>query len=183
MFDVGHADVNVSKGAVPFLPNLHPCERLAKVKNNAHVPPRPRGVPADPRHDTAHGLHTAAVRLIRRARTADVQIDLDGPRASVLSVLVSNGPVPIGRLAVLEQVSPPAITKTVSALEADGLAERTRSDSDRRVVMVRATPRGRAVLERGRAARIRLVAQLLDGLSDRDRQALDKAAEIIGRIV
>jgi len=39
------------------------------------------------------------------------------------------------------------------------------------------------VLERGRAARIRLVAQLLDGLSDRDRQALDKAAEIIGRIV
>lgn len=153
------------------------------MKNNGQPPARPRGIPADARHDTANALHSAALRLLRRARTADVQMDLDGPRASVLSVLVFHGPIPIGKLAVLEQVSPPAITKTVSALEGAGLAERVRSETDRRVVMVRATARGRQVLERGRAARVKLVAGLLEGLSDKDRQSLDRAASIITRIL
>jgi DNA-binding MarR family transcriptional regulator len=50
--------------------------------------------------------------------------------------------LPIGRLATAEQVSPAAITKAVAALEAAGLAERVRSDEDRRVVLVRATAAG-----------------------------------------
>ena len=96
------------------------------VKDNG-LPPPPRGLPADPRHATANALHSAALRLLRHARAADGAMDLDGPRASALSVLVFGGAMPIGRLAVAEQVSAPAITKTVAALEADGLAERLRS--------------------------------------------------------
>ncbi len=147
------------------------------------LPPLPRGVPDDPRHQAANSLHSAAVRLLRRVRTADPRINLDGPRASALSVVVFGGPVPVGRLAEIEQVTAPAITKTVSALEADGLVERHRSDSDRRVVVVRATPAGRTLLERGRAARVRLVADLLSGLSDRDRQTLVRAAGIIATLL
>ncbi len=150
------------------------------VKDISQLPALPRGLPADARHQTANMLHSAALRLLRRARTADAEMDLDGPRASALSVLVFGGPLSIGRLATIEQVSAPAITKTVSALEADGLVERLRSDADRRVVVVRATSRGRAVLERGRAARVRVVAALLDGLSERDRRALDRAVQIVG---
>ncbi len=71
----------------------------------------------------------------------------------------------------------------MSALEADGLVERERSDADRRVVLVRATPAGRALLERGRAARVRLVADLLSGLGDRDRQTLARAAEIMATLL
>jgi len=71
----------------------------------------------------------------------------------------------------------------VSALEGAGLAERVRSETDRRVVMVRATARGRQVLERGRAARVKLVAGLIEGLSDKDRQSLDRAASIIIRLL
>ena len=99
--------------------------------------------------------------------------------ASALSVLVFGGEMPIGRLAVAEQVSAPAITKTVAALEADGLAERLRSAEDRRVVLVRATAAGRALLEQGRAARVRLIANLLGELSERDRRTLDRAADLI----
>jgi DNA-binding MarR family transcriptional regulator len=106
-------------------------------------------------------------------------MDLDGPRASALSVLVSGGPVPIGQLAVAEQVSAPAITRTVTSLEAQGLVERVRSEADRRVVLVRATGRGRALLERGRAGRIRVVAELLDRVSERDRRTLARAAQIL----
>ena len=156
-------------------------ERLTEVKDT--LPPPPAGVPDDERHRTANALHSAALRLLRRARTADVTMDLDGPRASALSVVVFAGPLPIGRLAALEQVSPPAITKTVTALESDALVERVRSGGDRRVVLVRATARGRALLERGRAGRVRAVAELLATLSERDRRTLARAADIIASLL
>jgi len=156
-------------------------ERLTQVKNT--LPPPPRGVPGDPLHATANALHSAALRLLRRARTADATMDLDGPRASALSVVVFAGPLPIGRLAALEQVSPPAITKTVTALETEGLVERVRSGDDRRVVLVRATAHGRALLERGRAGRVRVVAKLLESLNERVRRALARAADIIADLL
>jgi DNA-binding MarR family transcriptional regulator len=108
-------------------------------------------------------------------------MDLDGPRAAALSVLVFGGPMPIGQLATVEQVSAPAITKTVTALEAAGLARRERSSRDRRVVLVRATAKGRALLERGRAARVAAVAGLLTGLSATDLRTLARAAAIVAR--
>lgn len=144
-----------------------------------HLPQPPAGVPVDDLHATANALHSAALRLLRHARTGDRGMDLDGPRASLLSVVVFGGPVPIGRLAEIEQVSPPAVTKTVTVLEEAGLVARVRSAGDRRVVLVEATAKGRSVLERGRAARVRAVAELIDGLGERDRRTLHRAAEIV----
>ena len=140
---------------------------------------RPAGVPGDPLHETANLVHSAALRLLRQVRAADPILDLDGPRASLLSVLVFAGPLPITRLARIEQVTPPAITKLVDALETAGLASRTRSVQDRRVVVVAATPAGRRLLERGRGARVRATAKILSGLSDRDLATLRRAAELI----
>ena len=131
------------------------------------------------RQETADLLHSAALRLLRYARSADKEMDLDGPRASALSVLVFGGPLPLTRLAELEQVSPPAITKTVTALEAAGLATRIRSTDDRRVAFVAATDAGRALLHRGRTARVALVDKLVVDLPERDRRTLHRAAELI----
>lgn len=143
------------------------------------LPRLPPGLPADARHEVANLVHSAAVRLLRRARAADVDMDLDGPRASLLSVLVFAGPQPVSRLAELEQVSPPAITKTVTALEAAGLVTRERSAEDRRVVLVATTTAGRRLLERGRAARVRMIAELLDGVSRDELATLRRAADIV----
>lgn len=145
------------------------------------LPGLPSGVPGDELHEVANALHSAALRLLRTVRAVDdASLDLDGPRASLLSVLAFSGPLPVSRLAALEQVSPPAVTKTVSALEAAGLAERTRSRDDRRVVMVSATPAGRRLLERGRAARVRAVAGLFADASPADLRTLRAAAALIG---
>lgn len=147
------------------------------------LPSRPQGVPADPLHETANALHSAALRLLRRARTADASMDLDGPRASALSVLVFGGEMPIGQLAAAEQVTAPAITKTITALEGAGLVRRSRSTVDRRLVLVSATAKGRALLERGRAARVRAVADLLADLSEADLRTLGRAAAILARVL
>ena len=130
-------------------------------------------------NDIADTLHSAAVRLLRLARTADAGMDLDGPRASALSVLVFGGPLPLGRLAAIEQVTPPAMVKTVTALERAGLVSRERSAADRRVVIVSATAAGHALLQQGRQARVRLIAALLDDLPDADRETVGRAARII----
>jgi DNA-binding MarR family transcriptional regulator len=139
----------------------------------------PPGLPDTATTRTANALHSAVLRLLRRARAADGGMDLDGPRASALSVLAFGGPVPLTRLAAIEQVSPPAITKTVTALEQAGLVTRTRSATDRRIVLVAATEAGAALLVRGRAARVRVVTDLIAGLPEADRETLRRAADLI----
>jgi DNA-binding MarR family transcriptional regulator len=153
---------------------------MVNDKTQPQLPERPPGLPDEP-HETANLLHSAAVRLLRRARAADAGMDLDGPRASLLSVLVFGGPQSVTRLAEIEQVTPPAITKLVTALETDGLVARNRSTDDRRMVLVAATEGGRRLLERGRSARVRVVADMLDGASAQDLAILRQAAQIIAR--
>jgi DNA-binding MarR family transcriptional regulator len=147
------------------------------------LPQPPAGVPDDELHRTANLLHSAAVRLLRRVRAEDIGMDLDGPRASLLSIVAFRGPLAMTRLAEVEQVSVPAITKTVSRLESQGLVTRERSDQDRRLVLVRVTPKGRELLEQGRAARVRGVADLLTGLSADDRRTVGRAAALIGDLL
>src|ERR687888_205131 len=131
-------------------PILNQGERIIMVNEVGQpaLPPRPAGLPADRRHEAANLLHSAIVRLLRLAASADVGMNLDGPRASLLSVLVFGGPLPVSRLAEIERVSPPAITKLVDALESGALVSRNRSTGDRRVVLVEATAAGRRLLER-----------------------------------
>jgi DNA-binding MarR family transcriptional regulator len=143
------------------------------------LPEFPAGLPKDDQHETANLVHSAAVRLVSAARAADTDLDLDGPRASLLSVLVFGGPQPVTKLAELEQVSSPAITKMVSALESAGLAQRERSETDRRVVLVSATPAGKRLLERGRAARVRAIAALLADATEAQLQTLRAASDVI----
>jgi DNA-binding MarR family transcriptional regulator len=143
------------------------------------LPELPAGLPRDDQHETANLVHSAAVRLLRAARAADADLDLDGPRASLLSVLVFAGPQPVTKLAVLEQVSAPAISKMVSALESAGLAKRSHSETDRRVVLVSATPAGKRLLERGRAARVRVIAALLADVTEAELQTLRAASDVI----
>jgi DNA-binding MarR family transcriptional regulator len=128
---------------------------------------------------TADLLHSASLHLLRRAAQADSGMDLDGPRASLLSILVFAGPQPMNKLAQWERVTPAAITKLVGALEQAGLARRVRDDGDRRVVRVEATEQGRERLMAGRAARVGVVSDLLRGLPAVELALLQRATEII----
>jgi DNA-binding MarR family transcriptional regulator len=110
-------------------------------------------------------------------------MDLDGPRASLLSILTFAGPQTMSRLAEMERVTPAAITKLVTALEGKGLVRRTRDDGDRRVVRVEATAMGKARLEAGRNERVLLISALLKQLSKEDRETVARAASIIDELL
>jgi len=131
----------------------------------------------------ADRLHSAAIHLLRRVRLPDKQSGISPARLSALSVLVFAGSRALGELASAEQVRPSTMSVIVRALEEDGLVARKPSRDDGRAVILRATAKGRRVIERARQRRLALLEELLTECTPRDVDTLDRAAELIEQIV
>ena len=67
----------------------------------------------------------------------------------VLVVLSESGPSPMVDLAKEQMITQAAMTSIVDHLENDGLVKRVRSNTDRRIVNVDITRKGREVLTKG----------------------------------
>lgn len=126
-------------------------------------------------------LHSAAIHLLRRLRTEDEASGIGPARLSALSVLVFGGERSLGELAAAEQVRPPTMTRIVSGLERDGLAERHADAGDRRAIRVGATIAGRELLEAARARRIDRLLRLLEPLSAAELEAMEVAVAALER--
>ncbi len=143
----------------------------------------PRQVqPGSPELQTADLLHSAAIHLLRRLRDEDEGAGLSAPRLSALSVIVFAGPITMGDLAAAEQVQPPTISRLVKDLERDGLVARVSDPDDGRVQRVKATAKGRRLLDEGRRRRVERLAADLAELPTKDRQLLSRAAEVLRRL-
>jgi len=132
--------------------------------------------------DVADRLHSAAIHLLRKVRSTDVQTGVTPAQLSALSVLMS-GPKTLGELAAAEQVKPPTITRLARELERLGLARRESDPGDARVARLRSTAKGTAILRRGRELRIGELERRLRRSSAGDLRTLHDAAVIIERIV
>jgi len=141
------------------------------------------GAPQDEAERTADRLHSAAIHLLRRLRREDSKSGLSAPRLSALSVVVFGGPLTLGELANAEQVRPPTMTRLVSALEEEGLVAREPDPNDGRLTNIRATPKGRALLFRGRARRVAALTAQVRALGASDREALDRAIAILDGVI
>ncbi len=130
--------------------------------------------------ETWHGL---AIHLLRGLRREDTRAGMTGPRLSALSVVVFGGPITLGDLAAAEQVRPPTMTRLVAALEAGGLVRREHDPDDGRVVRLRATAKGQAVLRQGRDRRVRRLATPIAALSAAERAVLRDASAVMARVV
>lgn len=147
---------------------------------NRQVPAPPE--PSEAAFGTADRVHSAAIHLLRRVRAEDVASGLSGPRLSALSVVVFGGPLSLTALAGAEQVRPPTMTRLVHELERLGLVERVAHPTDRRSQLIRATPRGKKLLEQGRRRRVARLAQAIARLTPAERQRLGQAVVLLERI-
>lgn len=138
-------------------------------------------MPEDMR-DLAGRLHGGAVRLLRMLRRGEEDDSLSAPRLSALSVIASAGPMSLAGLAAAEQVKPPTMSRIVEALVTQGLITREAKAGDRRSVCIAITAEGRALLDAGRARRMRLLVERLSGLADSERRALARGVELLERI-
>ncbi len=133
--------------------------------------------------EVANRLHSAAIHLLRQVRREDRHSGLSAARLSALSVLVFGGPLTVGRLAEIEQVRSPTMSRIIDQLAADGLVEREPGTRDSRQTFVRATDAGAQLLGEARQRRVAALARTLDALPADDVELLRRAADLLDKIV
>lgn len=96
------------------------------------------------------------------------------PRMGLLRVLAADGPQIMSALSETLGVTPRNITVLVDGLEAEGLARRTPHPEDRRATIVELTDTGRDMIAGAFSAHVERVAQVFEGLTQREQATLLK---------
>jgi DNA-binding MarR family transcriptional regulator len=132
--------------------------------------------------ELANRLHSAAIHLLRGVRREDAQAGLPPAQLSALSVLVFGGPVTVGRLAEIEQVRSPTMTRIVASLADAELVTRAPHPDDARATLITATDAGSALLIEGRRRRVGVVQARIAALADEERAGLERALDALERV-
>lgn len=128
--------------------------------------------------ELARDLRLVVHRLARRLRQGTTH-GLTPSQLSVLATLDAAGPLRPSALAEQEGVAPPTITRVISWLEQQGLADRRPDPSDGRASVVSLTPTGRKLVRRVREERAAALGQLIEELDDADRRRLAAALPVL----
>jgi DNA-binding MarR family transcriptional regulator len=132
--------------------------------------------------ELAEALRLAVGRLARRLRQ-QTQGGLTPSQRSVLATLERSGPLRMGDLARIENVSPPSITGIVGRLEERDMVSRVPDSGDARSTMVQVTPMAVRDLEESRRARATLLAQQLRRLDAEELSVLRSAVVLLDRMI
>ena len=128
-----------------------------------------------PEDALAAQVAAALERLIGLFRSLSPASGLSLTAAATLATLERSGPSRLTWLAAREGVTQPAMTQLIARLQDAGLVDRAADPADGRVVQIRITADGLAVLAGRRAVRAERLAGLLDRLSPDEREALAAA--------
>lgn len=124
----------------------------------------------------------AVMRLSRQIRLQRADAELSTSQFATLRWVVVDGPLTPGRLAELEQVTPPSMNRTVNCLADAGLVTREADPADGRRVLVRATREGTAIVDETLRRREAWLSQRYAALTPAERDVLVHATEIMGRL-
>ena len=132
--------------------------------------------------ETAAKLRLAIVRTARRMRQ-EAGTDLSPTLTAALATIERHGPITPSELAAVERIKRPTATRIAAALEADELIVRAPDPSDGRGSLLSISPRGRDLVRRLRKRKNAYLSRRLRELSEDDVEALDRAAEVLERML
>jgi DNA-binding MarR family transcriptional regulator len=134
--------------------------------------------------ETAARLRMAIVRTSRRLRQEAAGVgQLTPTSAAALATVERHGPLTPSGLAEIERVKRPTATRTLGVLGEAGLVERVPDPEDGRSALVSITAEGRERLRRLRGRKNAYLARRMRDLPDDDVATLDRAAEILERVL
>ncbi len=135
--------------------------------------------------DSAARLRMAIVRTSRRLRqeAAEVGGQLTPTAVAALASVERHGPLTPSELAEIERVKRPSATRTLRVLTGAGLVDRAPDPADGRSALVSITPEGRERLRRLRGRKNAYLARRMRDLPGEDLATLERAAEILERIL
>jgi DNA-binding MarR family transcriptional regulator len=132
--------------------------------------------------DLASRLRLDISRMARRLRQ-EAGAELTPSQTAALATIEKHGPLTPSELATRERVQRPTATRVLGFLEDAGLITRAIDPADRRSALVSISPAGRELLSIARTRKDVFLAQRLEALSADDREALDRAAAILERML
>jgi DNA-binding MarR family transcriptional regulator len=134
---------------------------------------------------SAARLRLAIVRTARRLRqeAAGAAGALTPTAAAALASVERHGPLTPSELAEVERVKRPTATRTLRVLGEAGLVERTPDPEDGRSSLLSVTAAGRERLRRLRGRKNAYLARRMRELPASDVAALQRAAEILERLL
>ena len=132
--------------------------------------------------DLASKLRITIARTARRLRQ-EASEDLSPSLTAALATVYRHGPLTPSEVADREHVQRPTATRILARLEEAGLVARTRDPQDGRSSLVALTPEGRALLERIRTRKDAYLVRRLGELNAEERATLDRAAQILERLL
>ena len=138
--------------------------------------------PAITTAELAARLRLSVTRTARRLRQ-EAGTDLSPSMQSALATIERRGPLTPSELADAERIQRPTATRVVARLEAEGLVERTGDPADRRVALLSITRPGADLLRRLRKRKNVYLARRLRDLPAEDLAALERAADVLERML
>jgi len=131
--------------------------------------------------ELAGGFREALRHSVYLVRRLDADGELSAAQLSTLKMLLGEGQR-VGEIARNLGVRVPSATEQIIKPERAGLARREPDPADSRAVRVILTPEGRAAVDAANKRRNQVMADILSGLTDRDRKALAEALPVIDKI-
>jgi DNA-binding MarR family transcriptional regulator len=135
-----------------------------------------------PTPELAGHLRLVIVRTARRLRQ-EAGVELSPSLTAALATVGRHGPLTPSELAARERIQRPTATRVLARLEELGLTVRTPDPQDRRSSLVAETEAGSALLDELRTRKTAFLAERLDGLDADERAVLDRAADILERML
>src|SRR3954447_14138072 len=130
----------------------------------------------------ASRLRLAVARTARRLRQ-EAGGGLSPTLTAALASIENHGPLTPSEIAERERVKRPTATRLIGTLEESGLVVRTSDPSDRRSSLIAITPDGRDLMRTLRTRKDLYLAQRLRTLSAQERETLDRAADLLERLL
>jgi DNA-binding MarR family transcriptional regulator len=132
--------------------------------------------------ELAGRLRLAITRTARRLRQ-EADAGLSPSLTAALATIDRHGPLTPSRLAEMERIQRPTVTRLLSTLENDGLIERLTDPDDRRVSHVSITKDGRALVKKLRSRKNAYLSKRLRHLDEDELETLERATAILERIL
>ncbi len=132
--------------------------------------------------DLASRLRLDISRMARRLRQ-EAGAGLSPSQTAALATIERHGPLTPSELADRERVQRPTVTRVLARLEEAGLVDRAADPHDRRSSLVSVSDDGRELLAVVRARKDAFLARRIDALEPADREALERAAAIMERML
>jgi DNA-binding MarR family transcriptional regulator len=130
----------------------------------------------------ASRLRLAVARTARRLRQ-EAGGGLSPTLTSALASIEHHGPLTPSELADRERVKRPTATRLIGTLEQQGLVVRASDPSDLRSSLISITREGRVLMRTVRTRKDVYLAQRLNRLSAEERETLDRAADLLERLL